>query len=230
MTKTWLMRRSVRRPVAFAVTARISSSVCRLPFISSSPLAFVDQLDGLAAAASLCGASTISKPPMSRPCLRGRVPDLRRRPDQDRLDDAGFGRLDGAAQRGLVAGMHDDGRRWRHALRGRDQAVVLASSRLGRARIRLSCRSSLAPNFLRRAYDAFALADRKGRVDCLRRRRCRRRTAARPASGALATSPEISRARRQHFANRREGRRGARHVAAAASEWPRARLPDRAAA
>ena len=39
MTKTWLMRRSVRRPPAFAVTLRISSSVCRLPFISISPLA-----------------------------------------------------------------------------------------------------------------------------------------------------------------------------------------------
>jgi hypothetical protein len=39
ITKTWLMRRAVRRPVDFAVTLRISSSVCRLPFINSSPLA-----------------------------------------------------------------------------------------------------------------------------------------------------------------------------------------------
>ena len=38
MMKTWLIRRAVRRPVADAVTARISSSVCRLPFIRSSPL------------------------------------------------------------------------------------------------------------------------------------------------------------------------------------------------
>ena len=37
--KTWLIRRAVRRPVVPDVTARISSSVCRLPFISSSPLA-----------------------------------------------------------------------------------------------------------------------------------------------------------------------------------------------
>jgi hypothetical protein len=40
MMKTWLMRRAVRRPVEEAVTARINSSVCRLPFISSSPLAW----------------------------------------------------------------------------------------------------------------------------------------------------------------------------------------------
>ena len=39
MTKTWLMRRAVRRPVLLDVTARINSSVCRLPFIRSSPLA-----------------------------------------------------------------------------------------------------------------------------------------------------------------------------------------------
>jgi hypothetical protein len=46
MTKTWLMRRSVRRPVAAAVTACISSSVCRLPFISMSPLPLADQRHG----------------------------------------------------------------------------------------------------------------------------------------------------------------------------------------
>ena len=40
MTKTWLIRRAVRRPVLDDATARISSSVCRLPFISSSPLAW----------------------------------------------------------------------------------------------------------------------------------------------------------------------------------------------
>jgi hypothetical protein len=36
MMKTWLMRRAVRRPVVDAVTARMSSSVWRLP--CSSPL------------------------------------------------------------------------------------------------------------------------------------------------------------------------------------------------
>src|SRR4029077_19918494 len=37
MMNTWLIRRSVRKPVADAVTGRISSSVCRLPFINNSP-------------------------------------------------------------------------------------------------------------------------------------------------------------------------------------------------
>ena len=68
MTKTWLMRRSVRRPVAEAVTARISSSVCRLPFIRSSPLPSRISATAQAAAAWLCGASTISRPARSMPC------------------------------------------------------------------------------------------------------------------------------------------------------------------
>ena len=38
MTKQWLMRRAVRMPVSRATTAPISSSVCRLPFISASAL------------------------------------------------------------------------------------------------------------------------------------------------------------------------------------------------
>ena len=36
MMKQWLMRRAVRMPVSRATTAPISSSVCRLPFISAS--------------------------------------------------------------------------------------------------------------------------------------------------------------------------------------------------
>ena len=62
MTKTWLIRRAVRKPVFEDVTARISSSVCRLPFISSSPLPALTSSTALAAAASLCGTSTISTP------------------------------------------------------------------------------------------------------------------------------------------------------------------------
>ena len=64
-----------------------------------------------AAAASLCGASTISKRPMSRRVLARHGRNLRSRADQDRNDDAGLRRLDGAAQRGFVARMrHDRGR------------------------------------------------------------------------------------------------------------------------
>ena len=55
MMKTWLMRRSVRRPVAEAVTSCISSSVCRLPFIRSSPLPSRISATARAAASWLCG-------------------------------------------------------------------------------------------------------------------------------------------------------------------------------
>ena len=68
MMKTWLMRRAVRRPVLPEATSRISSSVCRLPFIRSSPLDSWISSTALAAAASLCGASTISNRLMSMPC------------------------------------------------------------------------------------------------------------------------------------------------------------------
>ena len=68
MTKTWLIRRSVRRPVAEAVTSCISSSVCRLPFIRSSPLPSRISATAWAAAAWLCGASTIWRPARSMPC------------------------------------------------------------------------------------------------------------------------------------------------------------------
>lgn len=38
ITKQWLTRRAVRSPVSRLTTAPISSSVCRLPFISASAL------------------------------------------------------------------------------------------------------------------------------------------------------------------------------------------------
>ena len=47
MTKAWLMRRAVLRPVSVAVTSCISSSVCRLPFIKRFHLAGARQRDGL---------------------------------------------------------------------------------------------------------------------------------------------------------------------------------------
>ena len=59
MMKTWLMRRPVRRPVSRATTAPSSSSVCRLPFISSSASPWRTSSTAFAAAAWLWGASTI---------------------------------------------------------------------------------------------------------------------------------------------------------------------------
>ena len=64
------MRRAVRSPVVEDVTARMSSSVCRLPFIRSSPLPALISSTAFAAAASLCGASTISYPLMLIPWSR----------------------------------------------------------------------------------------------------------------------------------------------------------------
>ena len=47
---------------------------------------------------------------------------------EHRLDEAGLGRLDGAAQRGLVAGMDDDGARRLDLARRGDQLIVLRYS------------------------------------------------------------------------------------------------------
>jgi hypothetical protein len=50
-----------------------------------------------------------------------------RGPHEDRFDDPGFRRLDGAAQCGLFAGMNDDGCRSRDLLRAGDQPLVFRS-------------------------------------------------------------------------------------------------------
>src|SRR5215469_15599648 len=68
MMNTWLMRRAVRSPVADAATACINSSVCRLPFINSSPWPCRMSSTPFVAAASLSGTSTISHRPMSSLC------------------------------------------------------------------------------------------------------------------------------------------------------------------
>ena len=62
--------------------------------------------------------------------LAGDGGNLRARADEDRNDDAGLRRLDRAAQRSLVAGMHDDGGRGRHLLRPRDEPVVFRVGRI----------------------------------------------------------------------------------------------------
>ena len=68
MTKQWLTRRAVRSPVSRLTTAPISSSVCRLPFISASALPSRTSSTALSADAWLCGVSTIGSPAMSMPC------------------------------------------------------------------------------------------------------------------------------------------------------------------
>ena len=67
MTKQWLIRRWVRMPVSRATTAAISSSVCRLPFISAAALPSRTNATALAAELWLCAASTIGRSAMSMP-------------------------------------------------------------------------------------------------------------------------------------------------------------------
>ena len=110
MMKTWLMRRAVRRPVLDEVTARMSSSVCRLPFISSSPLRLVDQLDGFGRGGLAVGGIDDLEFADIELVLARDGGDLGGRPDEDRDDDPGLGGLDRAAKRRLVARMHDDRR------------------------------------------------------------------------------------------------------------------------
>ena len=76
MTKTWLMRRAVRRPVADGTTAPISSSVWRLPFISDSTSPARAISTALAAAAWLCSAGTIRYGGKVDPFLPARPPGI----------------------------------------------------------------------------------------------------------------------------------------------------------
>src|SRR5262249_20147133 len=59
--------------------------------------------------------------------LAGHGGNLRDRSDENGNDDPGFRRLDRAAQRGLFAGMNDDGRHRRDLLGAGDQSLVLRS-------------------------------------------------------------------------------------------------------
>ena len=116
MRKTWLIRRAVRRPVSLATTSLISSSVCRLPFISSSALPARTSSTALAAAAWLCGTSTSSSCPMSSPncCATSRI--LSAGPTRIGTISLASAASTRAAQRALVAGM-------RHRARDRRDAA-----------------------------------------------------------------------------------------------------------
>ena len=94
---------------------------------------------------------------MSMPCSRRDRLDPRARPDQDRRDQAEPGRIDGAAQRALVAGMRDGRRRRRQRLAEVDQPLVLlvapyghVASRSWRLTDRLRARVSQQPAACRR--------------------------------------------------------------------------------
>jgi hypothetical protein len=127
MTKTWLMRRSVRRPVLLDVTSRMSSSVWRLPFIKSSALDCWMSSTAFAAAAWLCGHVDDLEATDVETVLAGDSANLGGRSDKDGNDDAGVRRFDRAAQRCLFAGVNDGGPRGRHLLGPGDQPLVLRS-------------------------------------------------------------------------------------------------------
>ena len=107
-----------------AVTARMSSSVCKLPFISRSPSAAWIIATAFAAAVSLSGASINLKLPISSLCSRATALINRRGADQDRRYDPNLCCLGRGAKRCLVAGIDNDRFRRGHALCPRDQAVV----------------------------------------------------------------------------------------------------------
>ena len=107
MTKQWLMRRAVRMPVSRATTAPISSSVCRLPFISASARPQRTSSTALAAESWLCAEATMLERRDVEPGALGDVADPRRRSDQDRLQQAQPGRFHRALERDRIAGMRD---------------------------------------------------------------------------------------------------------------------------
>ena len=88
MTKTWLMRRAVRRPVSLRTTSAISSSVCRLPFISASASPARTICTAFSAAAWLWAVSTICIP-RDRGAARRPGGDARVRSDQHRTYESG---------------------------------------------------------------------------------------------------------------------------------------------
>ena len=133
MTKTWLMRRPVRIPVSRFMTSESSSSVCRLPFMSSSALPVRTSSTAFSAAAWLCGTSTISMLPRSSENALATRAILLLGADEDRLDQSGLARFHGPSERGLVARMRHCGRDRALFLRRRDQAVVfLVAAQCGR--------------------------------------------------------------------------------------------------
>ena len=87
MTNKWLIRRSVRSPVA--VTSCISSFVCRLPAMRRSPVPRLTRATDFAAAAWLCGTSMISALRSSPVFLRDLV-DPRLRSNQYGNDQSIF--------------------------------------------------------------------------------------------------------------------------------------------
>ena len=128
MTNTWLIRRLVRSPPTFAVMLRINSSVCKLPFISIyAPSAAWMSSTPFAAAASLSRERQQSlKPEHPSPHLLAVSLIFPSGPTSVGRIMPAVALSDDAAQRGFIAGMHNNRRRRRHRLSCSDQTVILA--------------------------------------------------------------------------------------------------------
>ena len=97
--------------------------MCRLPFISSSASPSRTSSTAFAAAAWLCGASTIRVRPRSMPACFAISSIFAAGPDEDRRDQSRSAGLDRAGQRRLLARMRDRGR---DGLEARDIAPAAA--------------------------------------------------------------------------------------------------------
>ena len=87
---------------------------------------FADQLHGLRRGGIAVRCLDHLEPTDVEPVPLSHGGNLFGRPNKNRDDDAGFCRLDGTAQRGLVAGMCHDCDRRGHLFRARDQSLVFA--------------------------------------------------------------------------------------------------------
>src|SRR5215510_399573 len=135
--KTWLIRRAVRRPVLLEVTSsktglRTARRISHVQAALHQQLAFglVDQLDRFCRRGVAVGHVDDLETVDVETMLTSDGRNLGSGPHEDRFDDPGFRRLDGAAQRRLFARMNDDGRRRRDLLGSSDQPLVFRSGRI----------------------------------------------------------------------------------------------------
>ena len=112
-------------PVSRATTAPISSSVCRLPFISAAALPSRTRATALAADSWLCADFDDRQIGNVDVVTRRHVANPGGRADQDRFDQPQLACLHGAAERHLVARMRHGGDDRRQFLCRADQAQIL---------------------------------------------------------------------------------------------------------
>ena len=185
------MRRAVRRPVSRLTTAPISSSVCRLPFISASALpsrTSCDRLGGRRLAVRRIDDRHAGD--VDAVLLRDRL-DARARPDEDRRDQA-----ERAPRRPRRAASS----RRRDARRPSASAAATCRSRAAAGISRACCSMRQALAFAAAVPTRLALAGRLARPRaCAAAPRCRPTApadAARASPAARSSASRAARARR----------------------------------